>query len=79
MENYSSKLSSTSSRVFVAAITFLPSRCLAKMKDIYTDTQTDGFMKYAVEMSSGAMIYIPSFKKIGSGIQKLVGNTQLTQ
>jgi hypothetical protein len=30
-------------------------------------------MKYAVEMGSGAMIYIPSFVKIGSGIQKLLG------
>jgi hypothetical protein len=30
-------------------------------------------MKYAVEMGSGAMIYIPSFKKIGSGNQKLMG------
>jgi hypothetical protein len=30
-------------------------------------------MKYAVEMGSGAMIYIPSFIKIGSGIQKLIG------
>jgi hypothetical protein len=30
-------------------------------------------MKYAVEMGSGAMIYIPSFIKIGSGIQKLTG------
>jgi hypothetical protein len=29
-------------------------------------------MKYAVEMSSGAMIYIPSFVKIGSGIQKML-------
>jgi hypothetical protein len=31
-------------------------------------------MKYAVEMSSGAMIYIglPSFIKIGSGFQKLI-------
>jgi hypothetical protein len=28
-------------------------------------------MKCAVEMGSGAMIYIPSFIKIGSGIQKL--------
>jgi hypothetical protein len=27
-------------------------------------------MRYAVEMGSGAMIYIPSFIKIGSGIQK---------
>jgi hypothetical protein len=30
-------------------------------------------MKYAVEMASGAMIYIPSFIKIGSGIQKTDG------
>jgi hypothetical protein len=28
-------------------------------------------MKYAVEMGSGAMIYIPGFIKIGLGIQKL--------
>jgi hypothetical protein len=32
-----------------------------------------GFMKYAEEMGSGAMIYIPSFIKIGSGIQTLIG------
>jgi hypothetical protein len=31
-------------------------------------------MKYAAEMSSGAMIYILSFiKKKGSGIQKIMG------
>jgi hypothetical protein len=29
-------------------------------------------MKYAAEIGSGAMIYIPSFIKIGSGIQKLI-------
>jgi hypothetical protein len=29
-------------------------------------------MKCAIEMGSGAMIYIPSFIKIGSGIQKLI-------
>jgi hypothetical protein len=29
-------------------------------------------MKYAVEMGSGAMIYIPSFIGIGSDIQKLI-------
>jgi hypothetical protein len=36
-------------------------------------------MKYAVEMGSGAMIYIPSFINTGSGIQKLIqgkGDTQ---
>jgi hypothetical protein len=30
-------------------------------------------MKYAFEMGSVAMIYIPSFVKIGSGIQKFIG------
>jgi hypothetical protein len=30
------------------------------------------FMKYADEMGSGAMIYMPSFIKTGSGIQKLI-------
>jgi hypothetical protein len=30
-------------------------------------------MKCAVEMGSGAMIYIASFVKIDSGIQKLMG------
>jgi hypothetical protein len=29
-------------------------------------------MKYTMEMGSGAVIYIPSFIKIGSGIQKLI-------
>jgi hypothetical protein len=35
-------------------------------------------MKYAVQMGSGAMIYIPSFIKIGSGIQKLMGGGEDT-
>jgi hypothetical protein len=35
-----------------------------------------GFMKHAVEMGSGAMIHIPSFIKIGSAIQKLIGGIQ---
>jgi hypothetical protein len=29
-------------------------------------------MKYAVEMGSGAMTYIPSFIKIGAGIRKMI-------
>jgi hypothetical protein len=33
-------------------------------------------MKYAVEMGSGATIYIPSFINIGSGIQTLTGGIQ---
>jgi hypothetical protein len=32
-------------------------------------------MKYAVAMGSGAMMYVPSFIKIGSDIQKLIGRT----
>jgi hypothetical protein len=34
-------------------------------------------MKYAVEMGSDAMIYIPSFINICSGIQKLIGNGRI--
>jgi hypothetical protein len=30
-------------------------------------------MKYTVEMGSGAVIYIPSAIKTGSGIQRLMG------
>jgi hypothetical protein len=34
-------------------------------------------LRYAVEMGSGVMIYIPSFVKIGSDIHKLIwGDTQ---
>jgi hypothetical protein len=32
-------------------------------------------MKYAVEMGSGATMYVPSFIKIGSGIRKLIRGT----
>jgi hypothetical protein len=35
-------------------------------------------MKYAVKMGSVAMIYIPSFIKIGSDIQKLTGGDMQT-
>jgi hypothetical protein len=35
-------------------------------------------MKYAVEMGSGAMIYIPNFIKIDSVIQKLMEGGRLT-
>jgi hypothetical protein len=36
-------------------------------------------MKYALEMGSGAMIYIPSFIKIGSAVQKLLGRDSQRQ
>jgi hypothetical protein len=35
-------------------------------------------MKHAVEMGSGAVIYILSFRKIGLGIQKLMGGGGVT-
>jgi hypothetical protein len=35
-------------------------------------------MKYATEMGSGAMIYIPSFIKTSSGIHKLIGRDTQT-
>jgi hypothetical protein len=36
-------------------------------------------MKYAVVMSLGAMMYIPSLIKIGSGIQKVNGGGGFTK
>jgi hypothetical protein len=32
-------------------------------------------MKYAVEMGTGVMMYIPSFIKTASGLEKLKGDT----
>jgi uncharacterized RmlC-like cupin family protein len=52
------------------------------MRYTYTYRHTDwweGIMEYAAEMSSGAMIYIPSFIKTGSGIQKLIAGVTKTQ
>jgi hypothetical protein len=47
---------------------------LPMIEGIHTQThKLMGFMKYATEMGSGAMIFIPSFIKIGPGIQKLIG------
>jgi hypothetical protein len=36
-------------------------------------------MKYVVQMGSGVMIYIPSFIKIGSAIQKLIDSQKHRQ
>jgi hypothetical protein len=36
-------------------------------------------MKYVDEMGSDAMIYVPSFIKIGSGIRKLIEGYSQTQ
>jgi hypothetical protein len=37
-----------------------------------------GIYNYAVEMGSAAMIFIPSFTKIGLGIQMLLGGDTYT-
>jgi hypothetical protein len=63
--------------IISAAVTFLPSRSIPTTGG-YTYKHTDrweGFMKYDVEMGSGAMIYVPSFIKIGHSIQNLVEGT----
>jgi hypothetical protein len=73
--------------VFVTVVTILLSRCLATIRGVlpsrclatfggYIYRNTDwweGFFNSAIEMGSGAVIYLPSFIKIGSGIQKLIG------
>jgi hypothetical protein len=43
---------------------------------IYRHRLREGFMKYAVEMGSDAIIYIQSFIEIGSGIRKLIQRKQ---
>jgi hypothetical protein len=75
IENDASNNSPIAACVFVAAVTSLPSRYLATIGG-YTYRHTDwleGFIKYAVEMGSGAMIYTPSFIKSSSEIQKVIG------
>jgi hypothetical protein len=66
--------------VFATTVTFSLSCCLAMIRG-YTYRHTDwweGFFNYAVEMGSGAVIYLPSCIKIGSGIQKLIGGDTQT-
>jgi hypothetical protein len=57
--------------VFVAAGTCLPCRCLATIRGIHTDWWKE-FITKAIEMVSGAPIYMPSFMNSGSGLQKLI-------
>jgi hypothetical protein len=66
--------------IFVAAVTFLPNRCLATI-DGFTCRHTDwweGFIKYAVQMDSDAMICMQNFIKTSSGIQKFMGGDTQT-
>jgi hypothetical protein len=73
IENDVSNNSSIVPCAFVTAVTFLlsqclatigeylPSRCIATIRG-YTHTDWwEGLMRYAVEMGSGAVIYVPSF------------------
>jgi hypothetical protein len=63
--------------VFVAMVIFLLSPCLAKVEGYtYRHTLIGGFMMYAVEMSSGAMIYKPSFINKCSGIENFFQNKE---
>jgi hypothetical protein len=75
IENDASNNSSVVACVFVTGVMFLLSRCLATIGG-YTYRHTDwweGIFNEAVEMGS---VYVPSFIKIGSGIQKFIEDTQ---
>jgi hypothetical protein len=74
IENDAFNNSSIVACVFVAAVTSLPSRCLATRGGCthrHTD-RCERFMTYALKMGSCVMIYLPSFIQIGSGIQNLL-------
>jgi hypothetical protein len=87
IENVESNNSSIVACVSVTAVTFLPSRCLATIGGFlpsrclatiggYTYRHTDWcerYFNYTGETGSGAVIYVPRFIKIGSGVQKLIG------
>jgi hypothetical protein len=63
--------------VFVAAVKCLPSRCLATLDGIHIETHRLMGGIYEVRRW-GAMIYIPSFVKCCSGIQKMIwGDSQI--
>jgi hypothetical protein len=53
--------------------------CLRKLRGCNVGI-TDGWniFNYSIEMGSGAVICIPSFIKIGSGIEKLIGGDTQT-
>jgi hypothetical protein len=53
----------------------LPSNSMRGYTYRHTDCR-EGFMKYTVEIGSGAMIYIPSFVNFLLSIQKLITGTR---
>lgn len=73
IEEDASNNSSIVSCVFFARVMFLYSRCLATMGVHIQTNWWEGLCKYAAETDSGTIIYIPSFHKDYSGIQKLIG------
>jgi hypothetical protein len=73
IENDSPNNSSIALCVLVAVVMFLPNSSPAAIRGYaYRQRLMGEFMKYVVETGSGAIIYIPSFIKIGAGIQKLI-------
>jgi hypothetical protein len=69
-EKNASNCSSVVAYVFLATATFLLSRCLPTY--MYRHRLMGGIYEVCRWMGSGAMLYIPSFIKISSGIQKLI-------
>jgi prolyl-tRNA synthetase len=79
IENDASNSSSIVACLFIAAVNVFTELLPSNDGRIHIQThRLMGFVKYTTEMVSGAMIYIPSFIKIGSAIQKLIrGNTSI--
>jgi hypothetical protein len=63
VENDSSNNFSVVACVFVALVTFLPSRCLTAIGDIRVGTQTDERYLWSTALWLSQMIYVPSFIK----------------
>jgi hypothetical protein len=59
--------------VSFAAVKLIPSRCLATVADYrYGDTDWwEEFMKYVIETSSGVILHLSNFMRIGSGIKNV--------
>jgi hypothetical protein len=82
IENDASNNSSVDASVFVAAVTFLPSRYLATIRDTYIDKQTAGEDLWNTLWSRlrfRDIHYIPSFVRIGLVIWKLMGRCTDTE
>jgi hypothetical protein len=72
IENDTHNNSSIVACASAAAVTLIPSRCLTSIGYTHVDTQTDGFVNYAVEMCSGAKFHKDCFgysKVDGAGTQ----------